>query len=128
MDRGTGAGLSTVMETCLYVEKPNSTVAPLILAVVIEIAPRESGAEKPIEKMKVVKDATAAKRAEYLDHEGERVDHGRIEKTSPVCCFATVANLSSASADVARGLDVLLWVLTPLEVQLFVAVTRFRLE
>lgn len=41
VDRATGAGLSALMEACLSVEKPNATVGPIILAAVIDLAPRK---------------------------------------------------------------------------------------
>ncbi|CAM9911654.1 unnamed protein product [Scytosiphon promiscuus] len=41
VDRATGAGLSALMEACLSVDKPNGTIGPLILAEVIEMAPRK---------------------------------------------------------------------------------------
>lgn len=40
MNRATGKGLSALMEACVSVEKPNSTVGPIILAAVIDMAPR----------------------------------------------------------------------------------------
>lgn len=40
MDRATGIGLSALMEACLSVDKPNGTIGPLILAEVIDMAPR----------------------------------------------------------------------------------------
>eukprot|EP00752_Nemacystus_decipiens_P008322 g7437.t1 len=39
--RASGKGLSTLMEACLSVEKPNATVGPIILAAVIDMAPRK---------------------------------------------------------------------------------------
>lgn len=40
LNHDTGAGLSAMMEACLAVTKPNSTVGPIVLKAVINIAPR----------------------------------------------------------------------------------------
>lgn len=44
VDRETGAGLSTLMKACLSVEKPNGTTGPIVLAAVIDVAPRKLAA------------------------------------------------------------------------------------
>lgn len=74
MDKETGAGLSAVMEACLSVEKPNSTVGPIILKAVIDVTPRQRPAvadkdDKGSEKMAAA-GGEEAKVKEYIDAEG----------------------------------------------------------
>lgn len=84
VDTETGAGLSAMMEACLAVQKPNSTVGPIILATTIDIAPRRrpglvandkngvEGCDKMMEK-----DETP-KAQEFLCHEGAWKVAGRV--------------------------------------------------
>lgn len=79
VEHGTGRGLSAMMKACLSVENPNNTVGPLVLATVIDRAPRKhpvnppgkGGGEDSCGKMEIVEEMPK-KGAEYLDHEGER--------------------------------------------------------
>lgn len=79
VDRVTGAGLSALMEACLSVEKPNGTVGPIVLAAVINMAPRKlapgtAATEKvtggKCERTLVTEEES--KDVELLDHECER--------------------------------------------------------
>lgn len=60
VDRATGAGLSALMEACLSVEKPNATVGPILLAAVIDIAPRKLA---PVSTANAATTAAAAEEA-----------------------------------------------------------------
>lgn len=50
MNGKTGAGLSAMMEACLSVDKPNTTVGPIVLAAVVKIAPRNHSRKSDVTK------------------------------------------------------------------------------